>query len=79
MRDSDANSNDRENPAVLGAVPQIFDYVVQAVDAETIQGNIAERVINATKALIARTGANVQQLATRLPAEMAPTVQRHFA
>jgi len=69
---------EQENPAVLNAAPQVFEYVVQAVDAETVQGIVAERVINATKALIQMSGADVRDLATRLPAEMVPTVRRHF-
>lgn len=59
--------------------PQIFDYVVQAVDAETIQGQTADRVINATKNLLATTGSNIQQLATQMPPERLNTVKRIFA
>lgn len=69
----------RKNPAVLAAAPQIFDYVVQAVDAETIQGQVADRVVAATKNLISMTGLSIQQLATAMPAERLPTIRRHFA
>jgi hypothetical protein len=60
------------------AAPRIFDFVVQAVDAETIQGQTAERVINATKSLLALTGLNVQQLAAQMPAEKLPAIQRYL-
>ncbi|KAF8250201.1 ARM repeat-containing protein [Wilcoxina mikolae CBS 423.85] len=70
---------ERKNPAVLSAAPQIFDYVVAAVDAETIQGQTAERVINATKSLLVMTGLNIQQLAAQMPPEKLPTIRRHFA
>jgi PII-like signaling protein len=69
----------RKNPAVLTAAPQVFDYIVQAVDAETIQGQTAERVIAAAKNLVAMTGLNISQLATQMPAERLQTIRRHFA
>jgi hypothetical protein len=68
----------RKNPAVTIAAPQVFDYVVQAIDAETIQGQMADRVVNATKSLLEMTGLNVQQIATQMPAARLPVIQRYF-
>jgi hypothetical protein len=63
----------------MNAAPQIFEYVIAAVDAETIQGQTAERVINATKDLLVMTGLNIQQLAAQMPPEKVPTIRRYFA
>ena len=63
----------------MSAAPQIFDYVVQAVDAETIQGQVADRVVAATKNLLSMTGLDLTQLATAMPAERLPTLRRYFA
>jgi hypothetical protein len=70
---------DRKNPAVLAAAPQVFDYIVQAVDAETIQGQTAERVIASAKNLIVITGLNISQLAIQMPEGRLQTIRRHFA
>lgn len=58
---------------------QVFDYVLQAVDAETIQGQIAERVVAATRGLIQTTGVTIPQLATQLPPERLPALKRWFS
>ena len=63
----------------MARAPQIFDYVVQAIDAETIQGQTADRVINATKNLLAATGSNIQQLAAQVPPERLNAVKRILA
>lgn len=60
----------------MARAPQIFDYVVQAIDAETIQGQTADRVINATKVLLTATGSNIQQLAAQVPPERMHAVKR---
>lgn len=59
----------RRNPAVTDKAPQVFDYILQAVDAETIQGQVAERAIAAVKQLLAQSGLSVQQLAAQVPPE----------
>ncbi|TGZ80208.1 ARM repeat-containing protein [Ascodesmis nigricans] len=70
---------EQQNPAVTSRVPQIFDAVVQAIDAETIQGQTAERAIATVKNLLRATGANVQQIASQMPPERLNTVKRIMA
>ena len=62
----------------MNAAPQIFEHVVSALDAETIQGQTAERVVHSTRNLLALTGLNIQQLARAIPPEKLPILGKHF-
>jgi hypothetical protein len=68
-----------KNAAVLGNVPQIFDYVVRALDAETIQGQTAERVVTATKSLLAMAGGSAAQVLASMPVERHNAARRWFS
>lgn len=61
------------------AAPQLFDYVVSAVDAETIQGQTAERTVAATRSLLAAVGLSVSQVASQLPVEKHTAVKKFFS
>jgi len=74
-----ANAVSRKNAAVLGNVPQIFDYVVRALDAETIQGQTAERVVAATKNLLAMAGGSAAQVLASMPVERHNAARRWFS
>lgn len=54
----------RQNPAVTNPAQtaKIFQHVVKALEAETIQGNTANKVVASTKALVAAMGVNAQQI-----------------
>ena len=73
------NARHRQNPAVLNNAAQIFDHVLRALESDAIQGQTAERVVTATKSLIAAAGLNIQQLATQLAPERVYAVQKYFA
>ncbi|CCX33785.1 armadillo-type protein [Pyronema domesticum] len=70
---------DQKHPAVLANAARVFDFIVSAVDAETLQGQTAERVIQSAKTLVAITGLNLQQIVTQMPAEKLATVRKYFA
>ena len=74
-----ANAASRKNAAVLGNVPHIFDYVVRALDAETIQGQTAERVVAATKNLLAMVGGSAAQVLASIPVERHNAARRWFS
>lgn len=74
-----ANAVSRKNAAVLGNVPQVFDYVVRALDAETIQGQTAERVVAATKNLLAMAGGSAAQVLASMPVEHHNAARRWFS
>jgi uncharacterized membrane protein YcaP (DUF421 family) len=63
----------------LANAARVFDFIVSAVDAETLQGQTAERVIQSAKTLVAITGLNLQQIVTQMPAEKLATVRKYFA
>lgn len=68
-----------KNPAVTNNVPQIFDYVLRALDAETIQGQTAERVVIATKSLLAMVGITPDQVLASMPVERHNAARRWFS
>ncbi|KAI1948004.1 importin subunit beta-3 [Ophidiomyces ophidiicola] len=52
---------DQQNPAVLTHAQNALTYVVQALDAETLQGGIAERVVVSAKRLLTVPNVNLEQ------------------
>ncbi|KAL7272625.1 importin subunit beta-3 [Rhizina undulata] len=70
---------DSKNPVVLAHAPQIFDFVLQALDAETIQGQTADRVVLATKTLLTVNGVSPAQILASLPVERHSTARRWFS
>lgn len=68
----------RNNPAVLSKAPQCFTYVAQALEAETLQGNIATQIVRATKQLVQTAGLDAGQLLATLTPETQQTVRAFF-
>ncbi len=56
----------------------MFDYVVQAVDGEILQGQTAERVVMATKNLLNMAGLTVAAVASQMPVEQHAAITRWF-
>ena len=52
--------------------------VVKALEAETLQGQSANRVVEATKNLVQMTGLNVEQILGGQSAETQQTVRAFF-
>ncbi|KAF1973540.1 importin subunit beta-3 [Bimuria novae-zelandiae CBS 107.79] len=70
---------EQQNPAVLSNPAKPFVAVVQALEAETLQGKIAQHVVAAVKALVQATNTNLAQVAASLTPEQQRTVQVYFS
>ncbi|KAF2869193.1 armadillo-type protein [Massariosphaeria phaeospora] len=70
---------EQQNPAVFAQVPKVFTLVAQALEAETLSGNTASRVVTATKALCQATNTNLAQLAAGLTPEQQRNAQAYFS
>ncbi|KAF2018443.1 ARM repeat-containing protein [Aaosphaeria arxii CBS 175.79] len=70
---------DQQNPTVINQAAKAFQYVAQALEAETLQGQTANRVVAATKALVQATGVDLAQVAGTLTPEQQRTVQAYFS
>jgi hypothetical protein len=57
----------------------VFNYVVQALEAETLQGQTANRVVASVKALIQATSTDLGQAAATLTPEQQRTAQAYFS
>jgi hypothetical protein len=60
------------------AAAKCFTYVVQALEAETITGNVKDRVINATKQLIQVTNFDATPVLASFTPETQDVVRKHF-
>ncbi|KAK8076185.1 armadillo-type protein [Apiospora phragmitis] len=68
-----------QNPAV-GQADKIFVYVAQAFEADMLgSGEVAQKVVQATKALMQAAGVNAQALLQHFPIESQQTIMRYFA
>ncbi|KAF2175554.1 ARM repeat-containing protein [Zopfia rhizophila CBS 207.26] len=70
---------DQQKPAVMAQPAKCFQYVAQALEAETLQGQTAARVVNATKQLVQAANINLAQVAATLTPEQQQTVQAYFS
>ncbi|KAL4990501.1 armadillo-type protein [Aspergillus falconensis] len=70
---------DQQNPAVMSNAGQVFGYIVQALDAETLQGQTAGRVANSAKALVQATGLNADQILASVSPENQAAVRSYFS
>ncbi|KAF2641308.1 ARM repeat-containing protein [Massarina eburnea CBS 473.64] len=70
---------EQQNPAVFGNPGKCFVAVVEALEAETLQGKTATIVVHAIKALVQATNTNLAQVAGSLTPEQQRTVQVYFS
>jgi hypothetical protein len=68
-----------QNPAVLSQPQKVFLFVVQALEAETLQGQIANRVVASTRNLLQATGQDLAALLGQLESGLQQTVQAYFS
>ncbi|KAF1987616.1 putative importin beta-3 subunit [Aulographum hederae CBS 113979] len=66
------------NPTVMAQAAKCFTFIVQALEAETLLGNTAQRVVSAAKALVARAGLSEAQLLANMAPETQETVRVFF-
>ncbi|EAS32990.3 importin beta-3 subunit [Coccidioides immitis RS] len=69
---------DQRNPAVFANAEKAFTYVVQALDAESIQGAVANRIVASVKQLVASTNVNAEQVLSIVKPEKQMIVRRFF-
>ncbi|KAK4497104.1 hypothetical protein PRZ48_011554 [Zasmidium cellare] len=69
---------DQQNPAVLSKAAQCFTFIAQALEAETLQGQMAQRIVETGKKLIATAGLDANQVLQNLPPETQNTVRALF-
>ncbi|ESZ96192.1 importin subunit beta-3 [Sclerotinia borealis F-4128] len=70
---------EQQNPAVTSQPAKIFVFVVQALEAETLQGQFANKIVEDTKNFLAAAGLNIAQLLAQLSPETQATVQAYFS
>jgi hypothetical protein len=75
---NDANVSRRHNPSVVPKAAQIFQHIVQALEAETIQGQTAAKVVASAKQLVSQTGLNAEQILQSLSPEGQHAVRSYF-
>ena len=63
---------------MLSKAPQCFTYIAQALEAETLQGNMAQRIVGAARKLVQMAGLDANQLLATLPPETQQTVRAFF-
>lgn len=69
---------EKRHPAVLAQASPVFLAVAAALDAETLTGQTATRVVNATKVLLTETGTNAAALLQNFTPEQQQTISAHF-
>ncbi|KAM3086381.1 importin subunit beta-3 [Clarireedia jacksonii] len=69
---------EQQNPAVTSQAPKVFAFVAQALEAETLQGATANRIVETTKALLRMAGLDPGQLLLQLAPETQQTVRAYF-
>ena len=68
----------RQNQTVVSKAAACFTYIAQALEAETLQGQMAQRIVGAGKKLIQISGLDANQLLASLPPETQNTVKTLF-
>lgn len=63
---------------MLSRAAQCFTYIAQALEAETLQGQMAQRIVIAARKLIATAGLDANQLLASLPPDTQQTVRTLF-
>lgn len=69
---------DQQNPAVMSQAAKCFYFVAQAIEAETLQGQTASRIMGAAKQLIAAAGIDHIQLISTYTPDMQQALRPYF-
>ncbi|KAJ5294758.1 hypothetical protein PENANT_c014G03055 [Penicillium antarcticum] len=69
---------EQQNPAVFAKADRVFGFIVQALQASTLQGQTAQRVATAAKQLVAATGANADQILASVDPASQERVRKFF-
>ncbi|KAJ5172096.1 Importin subunit beta-3 [Penicillium capsulatum] len=68
----------RQNPAVFSKADRVFGFIVQALEAGTVQGQTAARVAESAKRLVAATGLNPEQILAGVSPDSQERVRKFF-
>ena len=69
----------RQNPAVISQASKVFIFIAQALEAETLQGQTAARIVASAKTLLAAANLDPSQLLQQLSPETQQTVRAFFS
>ncbi|KAL8690553.1 MAG: hypothetical protein Q9218_004030 [Villophora microphyllina] len=69
---------EESNPAVLALADKAFVAIVLAIEAEMLQGQTAQRAVNAAKRVVQAAGLNMTQISSSLSLEQKQTVRTFF-
>ncbi|KAH0436861.1 importin beta-3 [Colletotrichum camelliae] len=70
---------DQQHPAVMGQAGKVFVFTAQALEADTLQGQTASRVVTAIKALLSAAGVNPAPLLQQFSPEAQRTITAYFS
>jgi hypothetical protein len=62
----------------MSQASKVFIFIAQALEAETLQGQTAQRVVQAAKVLLGGAGLDPAQLLQQLSPETQQTVRAYF-
>jgi hypothetical protein len=68
----------RRNPAVLSQAAKCFTFVVKALEADTLQGQTATRIVGAANTMCQMAGLDGNQLLASMSPETQQTVRQFF-
>lgn len=68
----------RQHPAVMPQAAKVFMFIVQALEAETLQGNTATRIVESAKTLLGAAGLDPAALLQQMSPETQQTVRAYF-
>jgi len=68
----------RQNPAVVSQAGKVFIFIAQALEAETLQGQTATRIVAAAKMLLQVAGLDPAPLLQQLSPETQQTIRAYF-
>lgn len=63
----------------MSQAPKIFLFIAQALEADTLQGQTASRLVAAAKMLLGNAGLDPAVVLQQLPPETQQTVQAYFS
>lgn len=63
---------------MLSQAARCFTFIAQALEAETLQGNMAQRIVGAAHKLVQVAGLDAGQLLASLPPDTQQTVRAFF-
>ena len=74
-----ANRYSRQSPPVLAAADKAFVSICLALEAETIQGQTAQKVSSVAKTLVQMAGVDANAILLTLSPETQQTVRAYFS